>query len=138
VITEGSGEGFPHTHQASHPPGLTPTRPPTHQVPDDLQPHHQPRATLPASQAAPASARSPCRRSRPEAIHRPLVLPRLPERPGSDSLVTARLTRRCGPLSEATTARIQALPLQQLEALADALLDFQGPADLATWLAAHS
>ena len=48
------------------------------------------------------------------------------------------LTRRCGPLSEATTAQIQALPLEQLEALADALLDFQGPADLASWLAAIS
>ncbi|MCS5694078.1 DUF4351 domain-containing protein [Cyanobium sp. FGCU-6] len=39
---------------------------------------------------------------------------------------------------EATTARIQALPLDQLEALADALLDFQGPAELATWLAANT
>ena len=47
------------------------------------------------------------------------------------------LNRRCGPLSEATTARIQALPLQQLEALTDALLDFSGPADLAAWLAEH-
>ena len=50
--------------------------------------------------------------------------------------------RRCGPLSEATTAHIQALPPEQLEALAVdavfsegvALLDFSGPADLATWL----
>ena len=48
-----------------------------------------------------------------------------------------QLNRRCGPLSEATTAQIQALPLEQLEALADALLDFQGPADLAAWLAAN-
>ena len=48
------------------------------------------------------------------------------------------LNRRCGPLSEATTAQIQALPLEQLESLADALLDFQSPADLATWLAANS
>ena len=40
-------------------------------------------------------------------------------------------------LAYATTAQIQALPLEQLEALADALLDFQGPADLATWLAAN-
>jgi len=48
------------------------------------------------------------------------------------------LSRRCGPLAEATTAQIQALPLEQLEALADALLDFQGPADLAAWLAANS
>ena len=46
--------------------------------------------------------------------------------------------RRCGPLSEPTTAQIQALPLEQLESLADALLDFQGPADLSAWLAANS
>jgi hypothetical protein len=41
-------------------------------------------------------------------------------------------------LSEATTARIQPLPLEQLEALADALLNFTGPGDLTAWLAAHS
>ncbi len=52
--------------------------------------------------------------------------------------VTLRLlNRRCGPLSETTTARIQALPLERLEALAEALLDFTGPADLAAWLQAH-
>ena len=50
--------------------------------------------------------------------------------------VTLRLlNRRCGPLNEATTAQIQALPVEKLETLADALLDFQGPADLAAWLA---
>jgi predicted transposase YdaD len=48
------------------------------------------------------------------------------------------LNRRCGPLTGATTTQIQALPLEQLESLADALLDFQSPADLATWLAANS
>ena len=48
------------------------------------------------------------------------------------------LNRRCGPLSGATTAQIQALPLEQLETLADALLDFTGPADLSTWLAANA
>ena len=53
--------------------------------------------------------------------------------------VTLRLlNRRCGPLSETTTARIQALPVEKLEALADALLDFQGPADLASWLAGNA
>ena len=53
--------------------------------------------------------------------------------------VTLRLlNRRCGPLSETTTARIQALPVEKLEALADGLLDFQGPADLATWLAGNA
>jgi len=50
--------------------------------------------------------------------------------------VTIRLlTRRCGPLSEATTARIQSMPLEQLESLAEALLDFQGADDLTAWLA---
>ncbi len=49
--------------------------------------------------------------------------------------VTLRLlNRRCGPLSDATTVCIQALPLEQLEALAEALLDFGGPADLAAWM----
>jgi predicted transposase YdaD len=53
--------------------------------------------------------------------------------------VTLRLlNRRCGPLADATTARIQALPLEQLEGLAEALLDFTGPADLARWLAEHA
>ena len=56
---------------------------------------------------------------------------------------TLRLLKRiCGSLGEATTARIQALPLEQLEGLAVgeafsegvALLDFSGSADLAAWL----
>ena len=52
--------------------------------------------------------------------------------------VTLRqLNRRCGPLPKATTEHIQVLPLATLEALADALLDFSGPADLAAWLAEH-
>jgi hypothetical protein len=34
-------------------------------------------------------------------------------------------------ISNVTTAQIPALPQEHLEALADALLDFQGPADLA-------
>jgi len=55
-----------------------------------------------------------------------------------ETAVTLRLlNRRCGPLNPETTARIQALPLEQLEALAQALLDFQGPAELAAWLEAH-
>jgi hypothetical protein len=48
------------------------------------------------------------------------------------------LNRRCGPLTDTTTAQIKALPVDQLEALADALLDFQGPADLSAWLAANT
>jgi predicted transposase YdaD len=55
-----------------------------------------------------------------------------------EAAVTLRLlNRRCGPISEPTTVQIQALPVEKLEALADALLDFQGPADLAAWLAAN-
>jgi predicted transposase YdaD len=54
-----------------------------------------------------------------------------------ETKVTLRLlTRRCGSLSAATTARIQALPVDKLEALAEALLDFTGPQDLQDWLAA--
>jgi predicted transposase YdaD len=54
------------------------------------------------------------------------------------SVTLRQLNRLCGPLSEATTARIRALPLEQLELLAEALLDFSGPADLAAWLKEHA
>ena len=53
---------------------------------------------------------------------------------GEAKVTLRQLNRRCGPLTDASTARIQALPLEQLEALADALLDFTGPGDLAAWL----
>jgi hypothetical protein len=46
-----------------------------------------------------------------------------------------QLLRRFGPLATDQQARIQALPLADLEALADALLDFQTAADLSAWLA---
>jgi hypothetical protein len=48
-----------------------------------------------------------------------------------------QLNRLCGPLNPATTAQIQAMPLKQLEALSNALLDFTGPQDLADWLEAN-
>ncbi len=54
------------------------------------------------------------------------------------AMAIRQLNHRCGPLSAATTASIQALPLQQLEALTEALLDFAGPDDLTTWLAEHA
>jgi predicted transposase YdaD len=57
---------------------------------------------------------------------------------GEASVTLRLLNRRCGPLSDATAALIKALPLVQLEALAEALLDFSGPADLAAWLAEHN
>jgi predicted transposase YdaD len=49
--------------------------------------------------------------------------------------VTLRLLkRRFGVLPEAVTTRISALPLERIEALADALLDFATPDDLTRWL----
>ena len=57
---------------------------------------------------------------------------------GEAKMTLRLLSRRCGPLSDASTAWIQSLPVEKMEALADALLDFQGPADLAAWLAASS
>ena len=60
------------------------------------------------------------------------------EAQGEAKVTLRQLNRRCGPLSDATTSRIRALPLDQLEALAEALLDFGGPADLAVWWAEHS
>jgi hypothetical protein len=62
-----------------------------------------------------------------------------PVRPESEVGPTSRqilrqLNRRCGPLSPTITARIEALPLDRLEAL----LDFQGAADLEAWLARHA
>ena len=56
---------------------------------------------------------------------------------GEAKLALRQLNLVCGPLSEATTARIKALPLERLEALTDALLAFSGPADLAAWLSEH-
>ena len=56
---------------------------------------------------------------------------------GEAAVTLRQLTRRCGPLSEATIVRIQSLPLEQLEALAEALLDFQGADDLMTWLSSN-
>jgi len=43
------------------------------------------------------------------------------------SLILRQVERRCGPLAEPQRQRIASLPLQRLEALAEALLDFNGP-----------
>ena len=53
---------------------------------------------------------------------------------GRRALVVTLLQRRCGPLSPATSARIEDLGLPQLQELALALLDFQGAEDLNCWL----
>ncbi len=54
------------------------------------------------------------------------------------ALTLRLLQRRCGSLNPNQEARIQALPLSALEALADALLDFQGPEDLKAWLSSNA
>ena len=55
-----------------------------------------------------------------------------------EAKVTLRLLiRRCGPLSAEQESVIRSLPLERLEALAEALLDFEGMADLHAWLAAN-
>lgn len=61
---------------------------------------------------------------------------RLEGRQAEASAMTQRqLLRRFGALATEQQARIQALTLVELEALADALLDFKTAADLTDWLA---
>ena len=54
---------------------------------------------------------------------------------GEAEVVLRLLRRRCGERSAAQEATIRALPIERLEALADALLDFSGAEDLRAWLA---
>ncbi|MCS7079687.1 MAG: Rpn family recombination-promoting nuclease/putative transposase [Chloracidobacterium sp.] len=57
---------------------------------------------------------------------------------GERLLVLRLLRRRFGALAPETEAAIEALPLERLEALGDALLDFQTPDDLRAWLNASA
>lgn len=50
------------------------------------------------------------------------------------ALLLRQLQRRCGPLSEQQQTLIRSLALERLEQLGEAVLDFQGAADLAAWL----
>ncbi len=54
------------------------------------------------------------------------------------ALTLRLLEHRCGALTASQQTRIQALPLSALETLSVALLDFQGPEDLNTWLSCHN
>jgi predicted transposase YdaD len=56
---------------------------------------------------------------------------------GELEITLRQLRRRCGGLTPSQDARIRALPLPQLEALAEALLDFKGADDLEAWLASR-
>jgi len=53
---------------------------------------------------------------------------------GERSLILRQLTRRVGELPELTRSQIASLPLEQLELLGEALLDFTTIADLENWL----
>jgi predicted transposase/invertase (TIGR01784 family) len=54
------------------------------------------------------------------------------------SFVLRLLPRRVGPLSAEIQSRVEALSLEQLEALGEALLDFTSIADLEIWLQSHA
>jgi predicted transposase YdaD len=54
-----------------------------------------------------------------------------------ERLILRLLHRRIGPVSSAQQARIAALPIEQLEDLGEALLDFTDPNDLNAWLGKH-
>jgi predicted transposase YdaD len=49
------------------------------------------------------------------------------------ALTIRQLSRRCGSLDEGSRERLSALTLQQLEQLAEDLLDFSGTSDLQAW-----
>jgi hypothetical protein len=70
-------------------------------------------------------------KGREEGLEEGRVLGRQAE---AAALCLRLLRRRCGELPPATTARIEALALDQLEDLADSLLEFSGVADLQRWL----
>jgi predicted transposase YdaD len=53
---------------------------------------------------------------------------------GKRALIMRQLTNRIGEVPADLSAQIAALPLPQLEALGEALLDFTNLADLQAWL----
>lgn len=55
--------------------------------------------------------------------------------PTRRALILRQLQRRIGSVPDAQRTRISALPIEQLEALGDALFDFTELADLNAWLA---
>jgi predicted transposase YdaD len=56
---------------------------------------------------------------------------------GETDLILRLLARRCGAVSIEQQAQIRSLPIEQLESLSVALLDFAGMADLKNWLKAN-
>ena len=56
---------------------------------------------------------------------------------GELAIVVRQLTRRLGTLEPSLQSQLQQLSSNQLELLAEALLDFATTADLVTWLQTH-
>jgi predicted transposase/invertase (TIGR01784 family) len=56
------------------------------------------------------------------------------KREEAQSLIIRLLMRRIGNMTPTVQAQVQALSLNQLESLGEALLDFSEPADLITWI----
>jgi predicted transposase YdaD len=56
---------------------------------------------------------------------------------GELDLALRLLRRRCGQLSPEQFARVRALPLERIEALGEALLEFRDVSDLEAWLCAE-
>jgi heme oxygenase len=54
------------------------------------------------------------------------------------SLILRLLTRRVGQLPEVILAQVNELPIEQLEALGEALLDFADLSDLQAWLVSEA
>jgi hypothetical protein len=57
---------------------------------------------------------------------------------GAASIVLRQLQRRLGELKPSVVARIEAMPLEKLEQLSEALLDFTSTKDLNSWLRDHA
>ncbi len=57
---------------------------------------------------------------------------------GEANLVLRLLNRRLGQVSESVSEQIRQLPIEQIEDLGEALLDFESEEDLLTWLAQSS
>ena len=55
-------------------------------------------------------------------------------RDGEEHLILRQLNRRFGEIKSSLIEQVQLLSIEQLENLADALLDFSQVADLETWL----
>jgi len=56
---------------------------------------------------------------------------------GESALILRLLSRRIGEVTPERRSQIQALSINQLEALGEALLDFTQPEDLEEWLRSH-